>query len=35
MSGGLVCLKEKCLDVFLERNKRTKHGGEGKGKGKR
>jgi len=26
MSGGCVCLKERCFDVFLERNKRTKHG---------
>jgi hypothetical protein len=26
MSGGQVCLKERCFDVFLERNNRTKHG---------
>jgi len=26
MSGGWVCLKERCFDVFLERNKITKHG---------
>jgi hypothetical protein len=27
MSGGYVCLKEKCFDVFSERNKRNKYGG--------
>jgi hypothetical protein len=26
MSGGKVCLKERCFNVFLERNKRTEHG---------
>jgi hypothetical protein len=26
MSGGYVCLKERCFDVFSERNKRTKYG---------
>jgi len=25
MSGGEVCLKERCYDVFLGRNKRTEH----------
>ena len=27
MSSGKVCLKERCFDVFLERNKRMGHGG--------
>jgi hypothetical protein len=26
ISGGQVCLKERCFDVFLERNKRMGHG---------
>jgi len=26
ISSFYVCLKEGCFDVFLERNKRTKHG---------
>jgi len=26
MRGGEVFLKERCFDVFLEQNKRTKHG---------
>ena len=26
MSGGQVCLKERCFDVFLGRNKKTKYG---------
>jgi len=26
MSGGKVCLKERCFDIFSERNKRTKYG---------
>jgi len=25
-SGGYVCLKERCFDVFSERNKRAKYG---------
>jgi hypothetical protein len=27
MRGGYVCLKEKCFDVFLERNKTTEYDG--------
>jgi hypothetical protein len=26
MKDGQFCLKERCFDVFLERNKRTKYG---------